>query len=646
MVSGAPSTNQPLVNQWQTTGGFSLLEKPGTGDLFGTEITTIATGFNVADHVWAGADFSNSVRGFSNNVVIGHLKMSRQSANARLIFSGAGEHNGMYVDYLELDPASLSYTDYRDGMTIDPNLTIYFADSNVDPFKLEDAYPGRLVWVPAFAGPNSTAVVRYENSSNVCLMNAALATSQDISFFPGSPPNFYNQPYVLNNPTNSALTYLCPGTETAAFLVSHIVGSSNSSIAMISVNGNGIISPIPKELTTGKSYTLTATPAEGWLFSGWETTGLAENAAAVNTAGLAGSQERINGNVLKFSPGASVTIVANFVPDQFSLLRGTYNGLFYNTTEMSPGSSGFFTLALRSSGAYSGHLSIGPDTYTFSSSFPSTGASQVEAKLPGKPPLTLNLQVLTTNGTGAISGNVSQAAWNSSSQLWADLGLIWTGGHHSPWAGTYTAALSWNFDMPSAGDSYATVLVDDSGELFAVGGLADGTTFNQTVPISKEGRWPFYAYNGTGAAKDMILGWVAFGTGGLSSTNVLWSKGASTGRYYTEGFTSVLKLQGSTYAERSPLLGVAAPVVILSGGTLAQDLTNSLELKNNLTYTSSIVNLRIQPAAGSFSGWWLDTNTGKRQTISGVVLQNTNTARGFFLGAGTNESGGVLLQSQ
>jgi hypothetical protein len=43
--------------------------------------------------------------------------------------------------------------------------------------------------------------VPYLNSSNVCLMNAALAQSFEISFFNGIP-NYYNQPYVLNNPSD------------------------------------------------------------------------------------------------------------------------------------------------------------------------------------------------------------------------------------------------------------------------------------------------------------------------------------------------------------------------------------------------------------------------------------------------------------
>jgi hypothetical protein len=652
-VSGAPSTNQALVNQWQTSGGFSLLQKPAAGDLFGTEITTVATGFRVVNHIWAGIDYSNNVAlGFSNNAVIGHLKLSRQSANALMEFSGAGAKNAMYVDYLELDANSYSYIDYRDGMTIDPNLTIYFADSNVDPFKLQDAYANRLVWVPAFSGPNSTMAVPYKDSSNVCLMNAGLAASQDISFFPGTPPNFFNLPYVLNNPTNSADTYPCPGLQESGgksvLLVSQAAGGGAAAIAMISVSGDGTIAPLPKELTAGKTYTLTASPASGWVFNGWQTTGLTENKGGVNPAGLAGSAEA-SGNVLKFTPAASTTIVATFVPasvaSPFSSRQGVYNGLFSNVSELTPGSSGFFRLTLSGSGSYSGLILMGTNSYSFSSKFPSTGSNQVVAnpsgksKLSGQAPLTLSLQLLQTNGTGAIVGDVAQTGWAASSQLWADLGQTWTGKNHSPWAGAYTVALPWNATTPVAGDSYATVTVLDSGILSAVGGLADGSTFNQTVPVSKEGFWPLFAVS---TANDVILGWVSVTTNGPVSTNLLWSKGANNG-LYSEGFTNAqVQLIGSPYKADDLPLTLAKPSVILSGGDLTTILTNSVTLEHRTSYVASDVTLRIQAATGSFSGWF--TNNGKRESMSGVILQNTSSACGYFLGK--DASGEVLLRSQ
>jgi hypothetical protein len=176
------NTNSVIINHWSVSGGFALPVKPATGDLFGTEIHTIATNSQQAVHVWAGTDLGAVNAGFVNNAVIGRLVLDRQSAASVLRFGAAGAKNAMYVDYLEL--TNYAYSQYRSNLVIDPNFKIYFADCNADPEKLMEVYPG-LVWVESFAGPNSTQVVPYFDSSNICLMNAALAQSTEISFFNG-----------------------------------------------------------------------------------------------------------------------------------------------------------------------------------------------------------------------------------------------------------------------------------------------------------------------------------------------------------------------------------------------------------------------------------------------------------------------------
>ena len=44
------------------------------------------------------------------------------------------------------------------GLVVDTNFTIYFANANVDPDKLQRVY-SNIVWVPQFAGPNSSTNV-------------------------------------------------------------------------------------------------------------------------------------------------------------------------------------------------------------------------------------------------------------------------------------------------------------------------------------------------------------------------------------------------------------------------------------------------------------------------------------------------------
>lgn len=631
-VPGTPSTNDVLHNFWTVTGGFVMMNKPTTGDLFGTEIQSIAAGFSRATHVWAGTDMGSNASGFSDNVVIGHLKLSRQSAGAQFYFTGATAKNGLYVDYLEFDLSggSLFSNDYRAGVVIDPSLTIYFADSNVDPIKLQDAYSNRLVWVPSFAGPNSTVAVPYENSTNVCLLNAALATSPDISFFNGIP-NAYNQPYVLNNPSNPSDTYPCPSDETADSLMVlfHAGQSTNRELLNISPGLGGRLSPnqLKTKPVVGNNYTFTAIPSNGWSFSGWTVMGI--NVSNTNS-------ERLSFQL----PNSNVVAIANFTANPFTLQKGLYSGLFFQTNAVTPDSSGYFSAQVQGNGAFSGQLVMGPAKYPFSSRFPTNGGvEQLSVRRPGKSSLTLDLSLDTTNTPSSVQGTVSDGVWTA--PLYGEHAAS---AERSAYAGKYTMVLPWDTSTLATnlagGDSYGVIQVTKAGVLSIGGQLADGTSFSQTTPISDDGRWPFYTYAGPG--EDIVLGWVQFTNGAPSGTNTSWSKGPGT-RLYPAGFTNTLDLIGST---NSRSFSIASPVLYLDGGNLAGS-TNALVAGKNSTYATTNTGrtkivLTVNAAAGTFSGHFFDTNTGRTEAFRGGVLDNQNSARGFFLG--TNEAGAVLLQ--
>ncbi len=225
------------------TDGFRLPVKPATGDLFGTEITTIASTNILADHVWAGVDMGPTAAGFKNNMVIGHLVLDRTAPSGTLRFTGAGTQNALYVDYLELK--DYAYTNYRSGLIIDPNIKIYFADANADPIKLMEVYPNGLIWVTNFTGPNSTVAVSNLINSSICLMNAALYNSEEIGFF--GIPNAFNQPYVLNDPSNPEIVANCPGEASVMAFFAQAPGSvapgTQPQSLTVSANGSGTVGP-------------------------------------------------------------------------------------------------------------------------------------------------------------------------------------------------------------------------------------------------------------------------------------------------------------------------------------------------------------------------------------------------------------------
>jgi hypothetical protein len=128
------------------------------------------------------------VTGFSNNMALGRLILDG-AENSSFRFAGSKKNRAMYVDYLELRNYATNYLDDLAGASIqiDPNLTIYFANANLPPSKLNGNGGGRLLWLPSFYGPLSTTniVVTYTNLygevfSRNYLMNTALATSKDL----------------------------------------------------------------------------------------------------------------------------------------------------------------------------------------------------------------------------------------------------------------------------------------------------------------------------------------------------------------------------------------------------------------------------------------------------------------------------------
>jgi hypothetical protein len=237
-----------------------------------------------------------------------------------------------------------------------------------------------------------------------------------------------------------------------------------------------------------------------------------------------------------------------------------------------------------------------------------------------------------TGATRQILGNVNGGAWDS--PLSAGLAPVWTASKPSPLAGNYTAVLPGSNGI---GDSFGVVSVSKLGVASVAGSLADGTGFSQSAPVSTDGEWPFYTYVASG--KDTVYGWVDFSAGGLAATNITWIKAPNTGRYYAAGFDRVIQLIGSPYvapAKNTPAFS-RNPEVILAGGNLSEDVSEDVTLQKNLSYASGGVTLSITNSTGAFSGKF-----GAGQTMSGVVLQNQDSARGFFLG--TNQSGTVLLQ--
>ncbi len=154
-------------NDWTGYGGIQVLTLPGTGDLLGTTARVPLGSFGEGIIRWPATDFGPSAGGFANNLALGTLVLNGGTFSLHR-FVGPG---AIYINRLEMA------TDPIDGIQIDPDMAVYFADSpGVDPTTLDGLHGGRLRWVPGFAGPlNSTNIVY--PSGETYTFNAALVRS-------------------------------------------------------------------------------------------------------------------------------------------------------------------------------------------------------------------------------------------------------------------------------------------------------------------------------------------------------------------------------------------------------------------------------------------------------------------------------------
>jgi hypothetical protein len=236
LSDGGPGTNNG--NIWSvgypnaTGGGLALRFNPANGDLLGTTITNICPGPNkTITDVWAGRDYGVSSAGYTNNAALGRLILDVEGDQSAINFGGAGTGNALYVDSLEIRgfftnrvsaPAGQISYDLAPRLVINPNLTIYFAQAiwhglsiaeSIENASLEGgnggnprlpvystnavvstvrgvtgtnwvvstnyvAVPGRLRWVPTYAGYYSSTNVVVAGGTNT--VNIALATSTDL----------------------------------------------------------------------------------------------------------------------------------------------------------------------------------------------------------------------------------------------------------------------------------------------------------------------------------------------------------------------------------------------------------------------------------------------------------------------------------
>jgi hypothetical protein len=522
--------------------------------------------------------------GFVNNVVIGHLLLSWQSANSLLSFEGAGTQNGMYVDYLDFDTNSLygalgfSFSSGPNGLSIATNLTIYFAGCNLDIGKVTGAFPGRLVWVSNFWGPDSSTFVTNESNGQVCLVSDAVIKSVD-RFWPGDNNPFPLNPggvwyYGTNNECPTVTLTAENASGSAANFTKETAASLKGAYTGLFFDTN---QPLPSPTNSGL---FTFTLSEGGAYSG---------RLLMGPSYYTFSSSKSN----KFNSTNAVQVIAKH--GNQSLAVGLQ---LVNSLDGAPGVQGYVSNATWVA-QLQGDLK---PAWTAKSPSPYAGRYTL---------------VLTNAGTNTVPGGDSYATLTVSKQGILSLAGKLADGDAFSQSVTISQGGLWPFYAYSAegGDfllGWISFQSSDSGwvalQNFDATGVAIGETniFWSKAPSARSRYYP---------------------AGFTNTYNVAASPYVFSGK-------------------DSSIISLTNPVVVLSGGGLGL-VTGPVAYNGKLRFSTNNLTLNINPTMGSFTGQFKESASGPSLKLGGVVLQNQagGGGFGFFLGT-NNESGVVLLQSQ
>ncbi|PWU15994.1 MAG: hypothetical protein C5B50_14235 [Verrucomicrobia bacterium] len=399
----------------------------------------------------------------------------------------------------------------------------------------------------------------------------------------------------------------------------------------VSISGHGSVTPDlnGQFLQVGKSYTLTAKPAADSIFVNW-TVGFVSGSSAI-----------------KFVMQQDLALQANFIPNPFILLKGSYSGIFYNPTNLTSDKAGSFMATVSGKGVCSARTVVGGKSFTMRGAFDPTGFMTNAVPRPGLSPLFFQLS-LDLSGGDQITGQVTDGAWISALTAYR----AGFSASRNPWPqpSKYTLAIpgSEDADLGPSGFGGASLAVDANGGVKVSGALADNSKFTSSGFLSKDAIFPIFAalYQGKG----VLIGWAATTNTPASdlTADMLWVKAADpASALYPAGFGFEAACIGSKYTPAvapASALTFTNGVALLQHGGLPTIFTNQFMIiagNKVLNVGTNKMALSVSTSTGLFSGTVSDPSTGTPLPCSGVLLQNVSAGYGFFLRDG--QSGSIYL---
>jgi hypothetical protein len=345
-----------------------------------------------------------------------------------------------------------------------------------------------------------------------------------------------------------------------------------------------------------------------------------------------------NGKV--FVGGHLALTVFGLLPPTNEPAVGNYCGLFYGSSGVQSGQSGYVTVTVGSEGRYLARLQSDSGLYSCVGQFDGSGAASNNIKVVRQSPLQLQLQ-FNQGDPPVLTGTVGNDTWTAGITAYEAVFNART--NPSPFAGKYTLVIhgpnDGNLQEPQ-GNGYGTVSITPSGQLIFHGTLADGTLVSQVTTISADGQWPLYGslYGGQG----QILGWVDFTNAAQSdlSGNLNWIKlPMARARSYPVGFNFMPAVEGSHFTAgtaKAPILDFSNGVLILAGSAFPAGATNynfTVGANGRLINTNRMI-LNFAPATGLFTGAAPNPLGGPLLPFRGMFLIKENYGAGYFIDSG------------
>jgi uncharacterized repeat protein (TIGR02543 family) len=397
---------------------------------------------------------------------------------------------------------------------------------------------------------------------------------------------------------------------------------ANISLSVITnVPSYGTVTVSPKlnggVLNPGRNYTLTATAKSGDVFSNWT--------GSITT----------NKNPLSFKAEANMVLEANFIPNPFLPLKGTYNGLFSESNGVTEATAGMLKgLTISQKGTYSGALLINGASHAVSGTFNlgCQATNHISRTTAQGGPLTVAMTASANESapqvTGTVAGTNFGTAWVAN--LTADRAT------NTVPSAEYTLLLppDANNSPPAnspGGDGYA-LIANSAGTARITGALADGAALSQTASVSEDGYVPIYAslYSGKG----LLLGWINLELTNTDGVGLTWIHPGTRSGLYTNGFMNVLSAdqillsQWTNPGSFESLTNLSMLDAIGSSGVLT-NIDISITDSGKMTGPSGAsVSGSITPKTGLFT---VTIGSGATKVTGHGAMLNATNGGGYFV---------------